>query len=472
MLAFKSATELVAMLRGAQISAAELLTEYQARVRRFDDKINSIIWQAPNADAIACDADARSPLAGLPMTVKEAYALAGSPTTWGIEELRNNVPDADSVVVERLRTAGATLFGKTNVPLNLGDFQSYNAIYGTTNNPWDHTRTPGGSSGGSAAALAAGLTALEMGSDIGGSIRNPAHYCGVFGHKPTYKLVPSRGHAPPGVLAEFDIAVVGPMARSAVDLDLALDIVAGADRIEAGLRYDLPRLDGRTQRDLKVAVWANDDAAPVSRDCERAVLKVADSLRSSGASVNLDARPAFTSRDSHNIYMAALSAALAAGFPQPMFEELKTRAMNTALDDQSDAARQLRAQTMDHRGWIQLNNMREHLRWAWRAFFDQYDVLLAPISATAAFPHDHSPMEARTIDVDGTSQPYFQQLFWAGLPGVAYLPSTVIPTGTNAAGLPVGVQIIGPAYADRMTIGVARLLEAEGFAFVPPPAYA
>ncbi len=471
MLAFKSATELIAMLRDARISAVELLAEYQARVLRFDDKINSIIWQEPHVDAMVRDADANLPLAGLPMTVKEAYALTGSPTTWGIAEMRNNVTDTDSVVVERLRTAGATLFGKTNVPLNLGDFQSYNEIYGTTNNPWDPARTPGGSSGGSAAALAAGLTALEMGSDIGGSIRNPAHYCGVFGHKPTHKLVPSRGHAPPGVLAEFDIAVVGPMARSAVDLDLALDIVAGADRIEAGIRYDLPRLDGRMLGDLKVAVWANDDVAPVSRDCERAVLKVTDSLARTGALVNFEARPAFTARDSHNIYMAALSAALAAGFPQPMFEELKTRAMNTAQDDQSEATRQLRAQTMDHRGWIQLNNMREHLRWAWRTFFDQYDVLLAPIAATAAFPHDHSPMEGRTIDVDGTRQPYFQQLFWAGLPGIAFLPSTVIPTGNNASGLPVGIQIIGPAYGDRITIGVARLLEAEGFAFTPPPAY-
>src|SRR5512147_2399093 len=266
MLAFKSATELVAMLRDRQISAAELLSEYRSRVKRFDDKINSIIWQEPNVDSMVQDADPKSPLAGLPMTVKEAYGLAGSPTTWGVPELRNNITDTDSVVVARLRAAGATVFGKSNVPLFLGDFQSYNDIYGTTNNPWDHGRTPGGSSGGSAAALAAGLTALEMGSDIGGSIRNPAHYCGVFGHKPTYKLVPSRGHSPASVLSEFDIAVVGPMGRSAADLDLALDIVAGADRVDAGVRYDLPRLDGRTLRDLKVAMWPNDDVSPVSRD--------------------------------------------------------------------------------------------------------------------------------------------------------------------------------------------------------------
>ncbi len=471
MVTFKSATELVAMLRDRQISAAELLAEFRSRVRRFDDKLNSIIWQDPQVDETVRAADPSSPLAGLPMTVKEAYGWVGSPTTWGIPELRNNITDTDSVVVARLRAAGATLFGKSNVPLSLGDFQSYNAIYGTTNNPWDHGRTPGGSSGGSAAALAAGLTGLEMGSDIGGSIRNPAHYCGVFGHKPTYKLVPSRGHAPPGVLTEFDIAVVGPLGRSAADLDLALDIVAGADGIEAAVRYNLPRLDGRGLRDLRVAVWPNDDVAPVSRDCERAVLKVAEELRRAGATVNDEARPAFSSRESNDIYQALLSAALAAGLAEPMFEHLKAQAAKTPRDNQSDDARRVRAQTMDHRSWLALNNMRERLRWTWRTFFDSYDIVLAPIAATAAFPHDHSPLDSRTIDVDGTLRPYFEQVFWAGLPGVAYLPATVIPTGNNAAGLPVGVQIIGPAYGDRLTIGVARLLEAEGFVFTPPPAY-
>jgi amidase len=374
-------------------------------------------------------------------------------------------------VVARLRAAGATLFGKSNVPLFLGDFQSYNDIYGTTNNPWDHGRTPGGSSGGSAAALAAGLTALEMGSDIGGSIRNPAHYCGVFGHKPTYRLVPSRGHSPASVLTEYDIAVVGPMGRSAADLDLALDIVAGADRVDTGLRYDLPRLDGRTLRDLKVAVWPNDDVSPVSRDCEGAVVKVADALRRAGASVNFDARPAFTSKETHDIYMALLSSALATGLAEPMYEALKAQAGSTSRDDQGEDARRVRAQTMDHRSWAALNNMREQLRWAWRDFFDKYDVLLAPIASTAAFPHDHRPIPQRTIDVDGSPRQYFEQLFWAGLPGVSFLPATAIPTGNNAAGLPIGIQIIGPAYGDRITIGVARLLEAEGFAFTPPPAY-
>ena len=469
MLAFKSATELVAMLRDRQVSPAELFAEYQARIRRYNGKLNAIIWQDPNAEATVRNARTDTPLAGLPMTVKEAFDLTGSPTTWGMPELRNNVATTDSVVVERLRAAGATVFGKTNVPLNLGDLQSYNVIYGTTDNPWMAGRTPGGSSGGSAAALAAGLTGLEMGSDIGGSIRNPAHYCGVFGHKPTYKLVPSRGHAPPGSIAEPEIAVVGPLARSAADLDLALDILAKPDRLESGIRYDLPRLDGRKLGDLKVAVWANDEMAPVSRDCERAVMKVADAIRRAGGTVNAEARPAFTSRDSHAAYYGLVMSFLMAGTPDAAFADLKAQAMNLAPNDTSDAAQTLRAQTMDHRTYVQMNEARERLRWAWRNFFDEYDVLLAPIASTGAFPHNHAPMESRTIDVDGTQRPYFEHIFWAGLVGVAYLPSTVIPTGTNAQGLPIGVQVIGPAYGDRITIGVARLLEAEGFAFTPPP---
>jgi amidase len=470
MIAFKSATELVAMLRDRQISPAELFTEYDARIRRFNGKLNAIVWQDPNAAANARDANVASPLAGLPMTLKESNHMKGTPTTWGVPALRNQISQEDAVVVTRLREAGANIFGKTNVPLELGDFQSYNEIYGTTNNPWNQTRGPGGSSGGAAAALAAGLTALEIGSDIGGSIRNPAHYCGVFGHKPTFRLVPVRGHAPMPALTSPDILVVGPLARSAADLDLALDIVAAPDRLESGIRYDLPRLGARRLRDLKVAVWANDVRAPVSKDCERGVVIVADALRSAGAIVNDGARPALPPGDPRDLGMNLLFAALSIAVPDAAFDEMKAQ-LPKLTADQPNAA-MLRAQTMDHRTWLQLNEAREHLRWAWRDFFDDYDILLAPISSTAAFPHDHSPFGSRTLDVDGTVRPYFEQSFWAGFVGISYMPSTVIPTGPNAAGLPIGVQIIGPEYSDRITIGVARLLEAEGFAFTPPPGFA
>ena len=233
------------------------------------------------------------PLHGLPMTVKDSYDVAGLPTTWGVPELRDNVPTTNAVAVDRLLAAGAVIFGKTNIPYNLADFQSYNDIYGTTNNPWDLERVPGGSSGGAAAALAAGLTGLEAGSDIGGSIRNPAHYCGVYGHKATWGVLPLRGHAKPGVLAPTDISVIGPLARDAGDLALAVDVMAGPDRIEAnGWKLELPRPEGRGPGDWRIAVWADDPFCPVDHAVRDAVLRAADALRAMRGPASISGRPA------------------------------------------------------------------------------------------------------------------------------------------------------------------------------------
>ena len=473
--AFKSVTELRHLLRTRQVTARDLLEEYLDRIDRYDDSINSIIWQdrakaREVADSIKPD-DPR-PLAGIPMSVKEAFDLTGSPTTLGIPEMRAHTAQQDSVVVARLRDAGAILFGKSNVPIGLSDLQTYNDIYGQTNNPWNLACSPGGSSGGSAAALAAGLTALEMGSDIGGSIRNPAHYCGVFGHKPTWSLVPTRGHAqPPGVLLEPDISVVGPLARSAADLDLALDVVAGSDALARAVRYELPTLEGRTLQDLRIAVWANDEMAPISADGLRAVTTVAQACRDAGARVDDSARPAFTSAESHALYASLVASFMGAVLPEQQFDRLCAKVAALAPNDQSEMATMLRSQVLRHRNWVVLNNQREQLRWAWHEFFENFDVIIAPIASTAAFPHDHSPMETRTVDVDGAPRPYFDPIFWGALFGLSYLPATAIPAIRNAEGMPLGVQIVGPAYGDRITIGVARMLEEAGFNFAPPPGY-
>lgn len=473
--AFKSATELRNLLRAGKVSARDLLEAYFARIDRYNGDINAVIWQDRAAARRAADAigsgDPR-PLAGIPMTVKESYDLAGAPTTWGIPALRNNVARTDSVVVARLREAGAVIFGKTNVPMSLADFQSFNDIYGTTNNPWNLSRGPGGSSGGSAAALAAGLTGLEMGSDIGGSIRNPAHFCGVFGHKPTWALIPNRGQALPGELVEPDIAVVGPLARSAADLDLALDVLAKPDVLQAAIRYELPTLEGRTLGDLRIAVWANDAVAPVSQDCERAVRTVAQACRDAGARVDDSARPAVPAKRIQEIYMPMVAAELGGHLDDTSFAQAKasTAALGPGADDIEAQFR--RGQTLEHYDWLHLHNAREQLRWAWHDFFRDWDVLLAPVASTAAFPHDHNGYFERTLLVDNGQRPYFEQIFWAGMVGIAHLPSTVVPTMRNREGLPVGVQVIGPAYGDRITIGVARLLEDAGLQFTPPPAYA
>jgi amidase len=236
-LEYQSAVQLADALRAKRLSSLELTDRLIARIERLDTRLNAVIARdfdrardaAKAADAALSRGDT-GPLLGVPMTVKESFNVAGLPTTWGIPEAKGFRARDDALIVSRVRAAGAVILGKTNVPLVLGDWQSYNAIYGVTRNPWDLERTPGGSSGGSAAALAAGFGPLSLGSDIGGSLRVPAHFCGVAALKPTHGLVPSRGHAPPGALAlprEPDLAVVGPMARTVDDLVRLFDVIAG-----------------------------------------------------------------------------------------------------------------------------------------------------------------------------------------------------------------------------------------------------
>ena len=480
-IAFLSATELAARIRAKAVGCEEVLRHYLDRVDRYNGELNALVVDvreqalddARAADRAIAEGGELGPLHGVPMTVKESYNLAGTPTTWGNVDWKDNIAAEDAEPVRRLKAAGAVVFGKTNVPLMLADFQSYNDIYGTTNNPYDLQRIPGGSSGGSAAALAAGLTGIETGSDIGGSIRNPAHFCGVFGHKPTWNLLWMRGHAPPGdVRSKPDISVIGPLARSAADLETALLAMAGPDDIMArGYRLDLPKLNGRTLKDLKVAVWVDDDMAPVDAEVRRRVEQVAAAFRDGGAAVNMDARPSFDAAHSHATYQNLLQATMAARMPEAEYDKIKRHVETLAADDDSASARIFRAQVSSFKMWKQNDEQRSHLRWKWHEFFNDYDLLIAPIMATAAMPHDQRPFGERTVTVNNEQRPYFEQVFWAGLTGGSYLPSTVIPTGLNADGLPIGVQIAGPEYSDLITIGAAKLMEASGFAFTPPPAY-
>ena len=480
-LAFASACKLAQMIRDKDISCVELLEFYLQRVDEYNPGLNAIIWQmrdealevARTADERLASNDSLGPLHGVPMTIKESYDVAGTPSTWGIPDLKDNIPTEDALSVKRLKDAGVVLFGKTNVPLRLADFQSYNDIYGTTNNPWDTSRVPGGSSGGSAAALAAGLTGIDSGSDIGGSIRNPSHFCGIFGHKPTWNLLPPRGHATPGILSPSDLSVIGPMARSAEDLEIAVSVMAGPDEIQSrGLKLQLQTLT-KPPSQWKVAVWQNEEIATVDRVIEAQVVSVADTLASLGATVEHDARPDFSSEDVHTTYQCLLNATMSCRLPDKDYQALVDR-----IEDGSDAgvmesraSRVRRSQVARFKDWTSFNEDRTHLRWKWHNFFEQYDIVIAPIMATTAFPHNHRPMWERTIMVNGSDQNYFRQVFWAGLAVNAYLPSTVIPTGPVEDGLPVGVQIIGPEYGDMITIEVAKVLEREGYDFKPPPNY-
>jgi amidase len=480
-LAFKSAVELAALVRSRKVGALELLDHYLARIARYNPKLNAVIvlradWareRAKLADAALARGEVWGPLHGLPMTVKESYQVTGLATTWGHTAFRDNVAREDAVVVERLQAAGAIVFGKTNVPYLLQDFQSYNAIYGTTNNPWDVTRIPGGSSGGSAAALAAGLTGLETGSDIGGSIRNPSHFCGVFGHKPTHNVVPMRGHSLGG-LSFADISVVGPLARAAEDLALYMDCVAGADLWHApGWTLTLPPPKSSRLKDWRVAVWLDHPISPVDRAVGERIQRAADALAKAGATVSDTARPEIDWNGAWSLYLQLLHGVMGWRMPQADFDRLAARATALAPDDTSFPALEARGATQRHRDWLVANEQRFQMRLAWRRFFESWDVLLCPISPTTAFPHDQSDSQNdRRITVNGKSAPYLNQLFWAGITGAVYLPSTVLPLGPAADGLPAGAQLVGPEYGDRSTIELARLLARETGGFTAPKGYA
>ena len=475
---FGSATQLARAVRSGAVSSVELLRGYLERVDRLNPRINAIVIDdreralkdARAADRARAKGQPLGPLHGVPMTVKESFSIPGHQTTWGFPDHVGNVAREDAVAVARLRAAGAVIFGKTNIPIALADFQSYNDVYGTTNNPWDVARGAGGSSGGSAAALAAGLTGLEYGSDIGGSIRNPAAYNGVYGHKPTYGIGPKRGQTlDEQLVGEGAISVIGPLARSAEDLALALKVTAGPD-LEDGYRLALPA-PPRSLAGLRVAVWLDQpDIAPVDDAVTGAIEVAAEALAAAGATVDFDARPSFDVAEAQASYLQLLLATMSAR--DPGYDRMVGRAEGLAPDDDSEYARSLRYSTARHRDVVIAAETRDQHRWAWRAFFQDHDVLLAPITVTPPFPHDHSePLIARTMTVNGAEVPYFGQLFWAGLAIGAHLPATAAPVGLTPDGLPVGVQIIGDAYRDRTTIWAAGQLARQIGGFIPPPGF-
>jgi amidase len=478
---FRSATALAGDIRAGTVGCLETLEHFWQRVERFNPGLNAIVVndmerarsRAREADAAIARGETWGSLHGVPITVKESLDVVGLPTTWGVPSLKDNIPTANAVVVDRLLGQGAVLFGKTNVPTLLADWQTYNPIYGTTNNPWDPTLSPGGSSGGSAAALAAGLTALETGSDIGASIRNPAHYCGVFGHKPSYGIVPLRGQLYPGNVAPVDFFVTGPLARSAADLEAALQVMAGPDTLEAdGWRLDLRAPRKRTLADFRVALMTDSADSEVDGAIQSCLHELADFLRKRGASVSDTARPRLDLSEAHAIYIRLLRAATSRTQTEEMFQRNLEASRTLPAADQSYYARMVRANTIYHKDWLDADEIRHRIRLKWAEFFQDYDLLLCPAAASAAYPHDHAGERyQRMITVNGKQVPGIDQMFWAGISTLAHLPATVAPIGLSPRGLPIGVQIIGAGYDDLLCIRFAALLEQEHRAFTPPPGY-
>jgi amidase len=477
-LAFRSATELAAMVRQNRIGCLELLDHMIARVERLDARINAVVvrdFERARERARALDnsgAQDKGPLFGVPMTVKESYDVAGLPTTWGFEEYRQNVAREDALAVQRFKRAGAVVFGKTNVPVSLMDWQSYNPIYGTTSNPWNTAHTPGGSSGGAAAALAAGFAALEAGSDIGGSIRVPAHYSGVFGHKPTWGLCPPRGHSLAGAAAMTDLAVIGPLARSAADLACALGLLARPDEAETALALTLPPPRTAGLRGLRVALWPEQPGIETDTETVAKLRELGRFLAGEGAEVDDSVRPEFDPVEAFHVYLRLLFAAVSGRMTAETMARTRQEVAELAPDDMSSNAIMIRGIDLPHREWLHLNERRHQLRRVWSAFFQDWDVLLCPVIATPAMPHMQAGLiSGRRVSVNGRDIYYDDMLFWPGITAGYHLPASAAPLGLSEAGLPIGVQIVGPLYGDRTTIHVAGLLERAGFRFTPPPGW-
>lgn len=481
---FQSATDLSLAIRAGQISALEALEACFARIDRINPEINAIVTidregalvRAKAADEALARGEDWGPLHGVPMTAKDSIAVAGMTATCGAPELKDFRPASHAASIQRLIDAGAIVFGKTNLPIYASDLQTFNAVFGATSNPWDLSRSPGGSSGGSAAALAAGLTFLEIGTDLAGSVRIPSHSCGVYGHKPSYGLVPDAGQVPPAPqgMTGADITVIGPLARSAEDLELALGVLAGpdADRADAW-RLELPMPRKAELGQYRLAAWFDDPDFPVDSEVRAMLEAAAAALRAEGATIDDKARPDIRLMDYTALFYRQVAAVFSASFPSKAFAGLVQRAAKLPESDKSYDAEFVRGATETHREWLIADAKRREYRKIWADFFARYDGLLCPVMANAAAPQDPNPvMAARHFAVNGEAKPYWSQIAWCGLAAFAYLPATVAPIGRTKAGLPVGIQIIGPYLGDTTTLDIARRLGDILGGFTPPPRYA
>lgn len=454
-----SATEQAAAIRERRLGSEELLDLQLARIDAVDPAVNAVCTlvadaaraRCREADAAIAAGDVWGPLHGLPITIKDAIATAGIRSTGGSVALQHHVPAADAPAVASLRAAGAIVFGKTNLPEWSGDWQSFNEMFGTTNNPWDLTRTPGGSSGGAAAAVACGMSSFELGTDIGGSVRVPSAFCGVWGHKPSFGIIPTLGYLdhPDGGGTESDVNTFGPIARSAADLRLLLDVLAQptGDRGPAW-RLELPDAHpaAANLQGLRIAAWFDEPQLEIDAEMARVLHRCADLAAAAGADVNRAARPAL---DVHEAWWLGC--------------RLIGAAVSVSDEPAGDSG-------LSHRDWLLLHRRRAQLRNVWADFFRDIDVLLCPVMPLPAFEHHQAgDWRSRVVTINGRQHSYIELEGWPAVIGGAYLPSTSTPVGRTAAGLPVGMQVVAPYLHDRTAIAVADTLGALAGGFVAPP---
>ena len=462
-----SATELLARMKCRDLSSSDLIEMTLDRIDKFNPQINAIVsLDRERALSAAAKADRRwkdgtaGSLEGIPVTIKDSFDVEGLPATAGSPLYRNRSDCADAPAVARLRQAGAIIIGKTNVSEMLGDLQSSNPLFGKTSNPNDLAYSAGGSSGGSAASVAAGLSSFDLGSDLCGSIRWPAQSCGLFALKPGWGVVPMFGHVPPppGTRTLTELSTGGPFARSASDLGLIFSVLSGKSVETAPV-----------DRPLRVAVWTDEPLAPCEPEIFHAVVEAANRMREAGAIVDFAARPAFGFAEALELFLLLVYRILALGLSQVALASLANTAKNTGSCDLTHASLRARGSVLSDADWTILNLQRAKIQRDWASFFVEWDVVICPAAPRSAIKHNlSSEIHDRTVEINGTKLPYFSLTNWSCLASIADLPAAVVPFSSAAHNLPAGVQIISATGKEAMALKAARQLEQHGFGYKAP----
>jgi amidase len=476
---FGAAADAAQAIRAGVISSRELTAHVFARIRRHNGVVNAFVTldedramhRAVAADQALAAGKASGPLHGVPVLVKDLHPTAGIRTTYGSKQFEHHVPDRDSVAVARLLAAGAIIVGKTNTPELGADHQTFNEVAGTTNNPWDPVLSPGGSTGGGAAALAAGLGFLELGNDLGGSIRNPAHFCGVYGHKPSFDLVPRDGPLPPGVppATRDNQWVNGPLARSAHDLRIALGLLAGPTAPDSiAYRLALPPPRATRLEDCRIGYVLSDPFCAPDSQVARLLAQAIDAIGRRGARLSEGFPPGIDLQRTHdNWFFLAVNS-----WYLPQDDIRKRIAPLEGIDDYY-SPKMIEALSSSYQEWRLRDGGRLEARAIWQNYFREHDAFLMPANFSAAFPHDQRKVwsERRVVTADG-ERPYRDIGRWISIATYSGCPATVAPIGRTAQGLPVGIQIMGPFLEDATPIAIAGLLAEQLGGFTPPGGYA
>ena len=471
-LVFRSACELARIIRRREASAEEVLDAHLRQIATYNHPLNAVVTldeegarrRAREADEALARGDVWGPLLGVPVTIKDCYQTAGLKTTSGFASLKEHVPTEDATVVARLRAAGAVVMGKTNLALLATDWQTDNPVFGRTSNPWDHSRTPGGSSGGSGAAVAAGLSPLDIGSDLGGSIRVPAHFCGVYGFKPTEHRVPSTGHIPdwsiPGMTPRGSVrhmGVYGPLARSIADLRLCFSLLAGPD----GRQPDVPPLPVAAEsplppvQELRIAWTDQFGNAAVSADTRATLERLATTLEHHGARVE-QVQPRIDFETLWRTWGEISGAEV--GGPMPLPLRTLMRVQFLLMRDRSPIRKgMLRGTRLTMRGLSEALEYRDDITRDIDGLLERFDAWLCPVTSAPAFTH-RKP--GRPIEVDGRRISYFVAVGGHTTPfNVSGHPVVVVPAGRSKEGLPIGIQVVGRRWADEHLLAVASSID-------------